>query len=824
MTKKNVNPRDLKDYLRRTGQIIPLMMKYGGIENGIGKDHSQPCPFCGGTDRFWYSSCHERFFCRDPEKNECLANKGVDVLFLVQHKQRMSFRDALQFIAHKSGYTTSTAKQETKSIPTEDEPTNATELQTFELAEDSYYFRAVQKFRPEIDYATYQRAGVVGFRYGIGGMALPMFDNEGKMSGYVRYLTDGTKKNSMGSKSGIVGVDARDALLSKRQAKMIFKCAGVSDYLVVSKVIAENGLEADYYAFTNGAGEMENPDKFALILRPALEDQIVAVLQDNDEAGEAGAQKWAGHFAIFAKDVRIIPPPQEFNDFRDFLSASNASEVLRWIETEFENAKPITPNTVATPNQSESAADESEPQKPWQPFPLETLPCQLQIFVIETSQSIGIDASNTAACVLSIVSGIIGRTFQLKIKQGYNEHAMLWVVLVAESGFGKSPALDYARKPIDRLQTEALEKYEEEKIQYDIDLEDYKQYMRNRKKNEPASFKPVEPVMACYSVSDFTTEALLPVLSENPYGVGLIRDEIAAFFGSLDAYRGAKMDRQILIEIHGGRFAQKHRATGKRHLAAKTPSLSIVGGIQSDVIRQVIKDEPDFLTTGFGARFLMVYPPAEPILWNDNVAAETALLSYDKLIDDLLKCREHFTPEEPGVISLSPEATALIFAFQNQHADDSLGIADGNVRYVENKAGMHCARLTLVLHIIHCIENNIDPLTQVTSETMQQAVALTEWFLNEAHRIYAMFAGKTEPIDSEDEILTRIDEWDGEMSIDDFRRSFTKYHQAGGTAALKQRLQEMLDAGLLSEREGESARGRKRKYYSRRKQSCDDDS
>ena len=113
-----------------------------------------------------------------------------------------------------------------------------------------------------------------------------------------------------------------------------------------------------------------------------------------------------------------------------------------------------------------------------------------------------------------------------------------------------------------------------------------------------------------------------------------------------------------------------------RYLAAKTPSLSIIGGIQSDVIRRTIHAEPEFLTTGFGARFLMVYPPAEPIRWNHNVADSMAIESYEGLIERLLQYRETYKPAEPGIVPLTSEATKLIFSFQNRHADESLDIAE----------------------------------------------------------------------------------------------------------------------------------------------------
>jgi hypothetical protein len=282
----------------------------------------------------------------------------------------------------------------------------------------------------------------------------------------------------------------------------------------------------------------------------------------------------------------------------------------------------------------------------------------------------------------------------------------------------------------------------------------------------------------------------------------------------MDSYRTGKVDRQVYIEIHGGRFVQAHRKTGIRYLAAKTPSLSIAGGIQSEVIRQTLRSEPEFLTTGFGARFLMVYPPAEPIRWNRNIVNSTVLSSYEGLIETLLRYRENFIPDEPGIIPMTSEATKLIFDFQNRHADESLSIADGNVRYMENKAGMHCARLALVLHVVKCVETDIDPLSPGTPETMRQAIALTEWFLNEAHRIYAMLKGDEEPVDRETAIiLSKIREHGGESTVRKMKDGIGKYHNKGGAENLERKLREMVKNGVLAVRHETASNGRDVEYF-----------
>ena len=332
----------------------------------------QPCPKCGGEDRFRFAPelDHPCFFC-----NICRPTGGWDGIALVQEFAdvgELDHKEAVQLLAEATGYRAEddidvetieyvidvsdiTEDEPDSHVPTQSESEKTSKFQTFDLTADSHYVWAVQKCRPEIDFPTYQRAGTVGFD---GGIAIPMFDNKGKESGHVRYCADGSKKNTAESKSGIVGTDSRDALLQKRQVKTVFKCAGVSDYLVLSKLITENGLEADYYGFTNACGENENPEKFEPLLRPALEGQTVVVIQDNDTTGETGARRWARHFTKYATDVRIIKPPQERNgksikDLRDFVAASdNASDVLHWINEAIENAEAITPDIVTTWKQS----------------------------------------------------------------------------------------------------------------------------------------------------------------------------------------------------------------------------------------------------------------------------------------------------------------------------------------------------------------------------------------------------------------------------------------------------------------------------------------
>jgi len=537
-------------------------------------------------------------------------------------------------------------------------------------------------------------------------------------------------------------------------------------------LIAAGCVDTAVTTSQGGSGRGELWKKF-LEHYPGIADRTICILPDNDEPGRKYARTVATAFleANPAANIQIISLAglPDGGDFVDWCAAQrgNNKTDMDILETLFgycghvDYSEMITPDVVASWSRSNPNA---VMQKTWQPFPLETFPSQLRYFIDEISRSIGIDPANAAVCVLSILSGTIGRSFQIEVKRTYPELPMLWCAMIADSGFGKTPPLRFAQEPIHRLQSKAHKAYEEERKDYEKQMERYK---RNQRKGAAAYdlIRPTEPVMQRYYASDCTTEALVPVLDQNPYGLCLIRDEIAAFFNGLDAYRSGKcVDRQKYIEMHNGLSVSVDRKKDG-YAVADTPSLSIIGGIQTDIIRQTIKSEPDFLTTGFGARFLMAYPPAEPILWNSNEPDVDAVSSYAALIDRILSYRLKFRPDEPGIITLTPEAKELIFDFQNRHASESLNVSDGGVRTVMNKAGMHAARLCLNLHIIEHAEKDMDPLTPVSPETMQRALSLTEWFLNEAYRIYAMLRQK-EQVDSEADIIyAKIKQHGGESTV-----------------------------------------------------------
>lgn len=90
------------------------------------------------------------------------------------------------------------------------------------------------------------------------------------------------------------------------------------------------------------------------------------------------------------------------------------------------------------------------PPRPWKPFPVTSLPEPLRRFSRQAAAAIGTDSAYVATALLGALAGAIGNSRQILLKRGWVEPALLWAVLVGDSGTQKSPALDAATKYLRR--------------------------------------------------------------------------------------------------------------------------------------------------------------------------------------------------------------------------------------------------------------------------------------------------------------------------------------------------------------------------------------
>ena len=87
------------------------------------------------------------------------------------------------------------------------------------------------------------------------------------------------------------------------------------------------------------------------------------------------------------------------------------------------------------------------------PFPIHVLPEPFNEIVSQSATALQVDPAMVAVPLLSSLAGAVGgNSVRLVVKSGWLEPAVLWTVVSAESGTGKTHAFDIALEPVTEIQ------------------------------------------------------------------------------------------------------------------------------------------------------------------------------------------------------------------------------------------------------------------------------------------------------------------------------------------------------------------------------------
>ncbi|MDR0391462.1 MAG: DUF5906 domain-containing protein [Planctomycetaceae bacterium] len=337
MIQKKINIKTIKQIIFASkGREIEILQNVAHISNELldGRGHS--CPKCKGKDRFHLTSQESGVRCRQcfPEKNNIVNS--------VAHFCNVSTESAIQmidkYICAGSNRQSIPPQKTTSATPTAKKSFDPKIFNCHWNIQESEVAGLLAK-RQGITIESLHKADArISNYFGKPIVAIPTFSNTGQITGAVMFRADGesfdnkkkilTQKDSI---AGIVGKDAIENLLQKKQAHTIYLTAGVSDYLTLSDKIHSEKLENEYYCFTTSAGEGEKLGKYReLIIESISPTSTVVVIADNDKAGDNGAKQRAETLSSFGLHVKILKLPlylpktadkEPIKDIRDFFNA-----------------------------------------------------------------------------------------------------------------------------------------------------------------------------------------------------------------------------------------------------------------------------------------------------------------------------------------------------------------------------------------------------------------------------------------------------------------------------------------------------------------------
>jgi len=278
-------------------------------------------------------------------------------------------------------------------------------------------------------------------------------------------------------------------------------------------------------------------------------------------------------------------------------------------------------------------------------------------------------------------------------------------------------------------------------------------------------------------MSETTVEAVAARLEENPRGLIVARDELAAWIGGFDMYRGGRGgDAQKWIEMHGARPLIVDRKSGdQRTLCVANAAVSVTGGIQPEILRDLLGRE--HFSNGLASRLLMAMPPGKPKKWTEAVVQPT---TADRLADVFRRLRsvrggmgddERFSPID---IPLSPEARKVWIEFYERHAVRQAEAATDALAASFAKIEGYAARFALCFHCIRHLAELDDRVGEVGAESMRAGIQAAEWFGDEQDRVYALLCESSE-IAERRELLEIIRGKGGRITTRDLMQASRRY-------------------------------------------------
>jgi hypothetical protein len=349
---------------------------------------------------------------------------------------------------------------------------------------------------------------------------------------------------------------------------------------------------------------------------------------------------------------------------------------------------------------------------------------------------------------LVILGSAIGNARRLKLKQGWTEGPAIYAAVVADPGEKKTPAAKVATEPAVKAQAKMRDEYRAKRDEYARELREYEVDKADaRKDGVAAPPPPEEPTLKRALVEDTTTEALAGILEDNPRGVLVARDELAAWVKGMDQYRsgGKGADRQFWLSAWSGSYVSVDRKGRVDPLILPVPFVGLFGSIQPSILPEIGADRED----GLLDRILFSYPKTKPSRWSDEEISDGAIGGVKWLYEKLRRLEpgenESGDPE-PALVNLAAEAKPVLVEMINAHrAEMEAPGFPARLRGPWAKLEAYLARLSLIVGMCRVVANEAPE--RIEAEDVLRASVLLDYFKNHARRVYVGLYG-SDRIDS----------------------------------------------------------------------------
>gem|GEM_PF-1966749 len=460
-------------------------------------------------------------------------------------------------------------------------------------------------------------------------------------------------------------------------------------------------------------------------------------------------------------------------------------ETRKTIESAIEAGK-AKPRTVPEENKAANISEWPDPKPikgelfPVPAFdPAALLPEVLRDWVMDEADRMPCPPDYIAAAVVVELGAVIGARCAMKPK-GNDDWLVvpnLWGGVVGHPTSKKTPAINAAFKPLDRLAAVAREGYDKamkehqgREMKHEALKEAYEAQIKSAAKKsvkprdegktgegdeldgfiqeyqksfELQDLKP--PAMRRYKTNDGSIEKIGEILRDNPAGLLVLRDELVGLLASWER-AGHEEDRAFYLEAWNGMNSHDVDRIGRGSIRVPNLCLSLFGGIQPDKLIGYLEEATNALANdGMLQRFqVLVYPDHRRWEWRDRRPRHDARERVFKMFDALGNLNPEYLGASPAdehvkipCFRFDQDAQAVFIEWSrelNQEripAEPSMLLAQHVGKYEKLFAA-----LSLIFHLVDC--TTAGARGPVSRDCALRAAAWCDYLEAHARRCYGL--------------------------------------------------------------------------------------
>lgn len=389
-------------------------------------------------------------------------------------------------------------------------------------------------------------------------------------------------------------------------------------------------------------------------------------------------------------------------------------------------------------------------------FPTEALPKTLRDYVLAVAETTQTSPDMAAVASLAILSICLQGKYRIWGKPDWSEPLNTYCVIVLPPAERKSAVISLMTAPLEAYEKEINDAMDAQIIESQMRrsvLEKERRMLEDKvskgkaetsdlsdKAKEISAFRDILPLKLF--VDDVTAEKLASVLAEN-HGKAAIVSAEGGIFDILNGIYTKNVNIDVFLKGHSGDTIRVDRI-GRASENIVHPTLTMLLAVQPGVLNGMMSNDT-FRGRGLTARFLYSMPKSYLGIrsFHTEPIPDATKTEYAALIRSLLEvdCKE-----EP--ISLSEEATSVLQALyldnESRLCTDRAEIADW--------AGKYVGAVLRIAGLLHAAQHHgfLD-FTEVSKETMENAVRIGEYFMDHAKAAYALMGA--DPVNKQGEYL-----------------------------------------------------------------------